>query len=50
MQITWVKKTASGNIAISQGYYFLHSSEICLVGVKYDAKGKSLEFISKVRS
>lgn len=47
-QITWVKKTASGNIAISQGYYFLHSSEICLVGVKYDSKGKSLEFISKV--
>lgn len=46
-RITWVKKTASGNIAISQGYYFLHSSEICLVGVKYDAKGKSLEFISK---
>lgn len=48
-QITWVKKTASSNIAISQGYYFLHSSEICLVGVKYDSKGKSLEFISKVR-
>jgi hypothetical protein len=43
-----VKKTSSNNIAISQGYYFLHSSEICLIGVKCKGDTKSLEFISKV--
>eukprot|EP01103_Thecamoeba_quadrilineata_P016776 TRINITY_DN5712_c0_g1_i2.p1 TRINITY_DN5712_c0_g1~~TRINITY_DN5712_c0_g1_i2.p1 ORF type:complete len:389 (-),score=44.69 TRINITY_DN5712_c0_g1_i2:129-1295(-) len=40
-QITWVKTTKNGNIGIAQGYYFLHSTEICLIGVK----GKT-DFIS----
>jgi N6-adenosine-specific RNA methylase IME4 len=30
-----------------QGYYFLHASEMCLVGVKTSST-KSLEYISKV--
>eukprot|EP01102_Stenamoeba_stenopodia_P005007 TRINITY_DN15508_c0_g1_i1.p1 TRINITY_DN15508_c0_g1~~TRINITY_DN15508_c0_g1_i1.p1 ORF type:complete len:700 (-),score=119.10 TRINITY_DN15508_c0_g1_i1:88-2187(-) len=42
-KITWVKKTKNNNISIAQGYYFLHSTEMCLVGVK----GKC-EFITKV--
>src|SRR5690349_7446930 len=49
LQITWVKKTSSKNLAISQGYYFLHSTEICLIGVKC-AKGKRLEYISRVNN
>jgi len=32
-QITWVK-TRNQKICITQGYYFLHSSELCLVGYK----------------
>jgi len=47
-RILWVKKTVNNNMHISQGYYFLHSSEICLVGVKKDSKGGYLEFIPKV--
>lgn len=42
-KITWVKKTKNHNISIAQGYYFLHSTEMCLIGIK----GKC-EFISKV--
>lgn len=33
-RITWVKKTPNENLAVSQGYYFLHSSEMCLIGIK----------------
>ncbi|KAL6043029.1 N6-adenosine-methyltransferase, variant 2 [Balamuthia mandrillaris] len=48
-RITWVKKTPNNNIAISQGYYLLHSSEICLIGVKCKENGgKNLDFIPKV--
>jgi mRNA (2'-O-methyladenosine-N6-)-methyltransferase len=46
-----VKKTRTGNstIAITHGYYFLHSVEICLVGVKYSKKsGNGLQYISKI--
>lgn len=46
-QIIWVRKNHNGNVAIGQGFYFLHSTETCLVGVKY-LKGEVLEFISKV--
>ena len=47
-QITWIKKTQNNNVAISQGYYFLHSSELCLIGVKCNSTTQNLEFISKV--
>src|SRR3989338_2046530 len=33
-KITWIKKTSAENVWISQGFYFLHSTESCLVGVK----------------
>lgn len=33
-QFNWIKKTVHGNLAVAQGYYFLHSSETCLIGVK----------------
>jgi N6-adenosine-specific RNA methylase IME4 len=47
-QILWVKKTVNNNVQINQGYYFLHSTEMCLVGIKKDSNGNSLEFIPKV--
>ena len=34
-QLTWIK-TKNNKIHISQGFYFLHSSEVCLVGYKCD--------------
>ena len=45
----WIKKSKcdQANIAISHGYYFLHSCEICLVGVK-NKKGNCLQYLSKV--
>eukprot|EP01119_Soliformovum_irregulare_P024861 TRINITY_DN9021_c0_g1_i1.p1 TRINITY_DN9021_c0_g1~~TRINITY_DN9021_c0_g1_i1.p1 ORF type:complete len:619 (-),score=142.43 TRINITY_DN9021_c0_g1_i1:11-1867(-) len=46
-KITWVKKTVNENLGIGQGYYFLHSTEECLVGVKC-SKEKNIPFISKV--
>ena len=33
-QITWIKTRNSNRVYVSQGYYFLHSSEVCLVGFK----------------
>lgn len=45
-QITWVKKTRNNKITMGQGFYFLHSTEMCLVGVK--KYGKSLHYVSKV--
>ena len=33
-QIVWIKKTRNHKIAKSQGYYFLHSTEVCLIGTK----------------
>lgn len=49
-RIVWVKrsKTSNTTINISTGYYFLHSVEICLVGVKHSTKNTRLEYISKV--
>eukprot|EP01090_Pellita_catalonica_P007570 TRINITY_DN1815_c0_g1_i2.p1 TRINITY_DN1815_c0_g1~~TRINITY_DN1815_c0_g1_i2.p1 ORF type:complete len:318 (+),score=43.10 TRINITY_DN1815_c0_g1_i2:1-954(+) len=44
--VTWVKKTVNDKIAIAPGWYILHSSEVCLVGVK--ANGKELEFNSRI--
>lgn len=44
-----MRKNHNGNVAIGQGFYFLHSTETCLVGVKY-RKGETLEFISKVNN
>jgi len=35
-------------VSISQGFYFLHSTEICLLGVKKDPDGRFLEFMQKV--
>lgn len=32
-QLTWIK-TKNNKIHISHGFYFLHSSEVCLVGYK----------------
>lgn len=48
-KIVWVKRSKSSNtgIHVSTGYYFLHSAEICLVGVKH-SKNARLEYISKV--
>ena len=45
-QITWIK-TKNNKIHTSHGYYFLHSSETCLVGYKC-SPGSSVDFISKV--
>lgn len=47
LQITWVKKTVNNNLAIGPGWYFLHSTETCLVGVKV-APDQTLQYISKV--
>jgi mRNA (2'-O-methyladenosine-N6-)-methyltransferase len=41
-KITWIKKRR-GKLHVSHGYHFMHSSEICLVGIK-----RPCEFIGKV--
>ncbi|KAK4532764.1 hypothetical protein CCYA_CCYA13G3621 [Cyanidiococcus yangmingshanensis] len=41
-KITWVKKRR-GKLHVSHGYHFMHSSEICLIGIK-----RPCEFIGKV--
>lgn len=46
--LVWVKTTQGGRKAlIAQGYYFLHSTETCLVGYKSPA-GERVEYRSKV--
>lgn len=47
-RIIWIKKTINQNIAVSQGYYLLHSSEICLVGIKSKPGSDSLKYIPKI--
>jgi N6-adenosine-specific RNA methylase IME4 len=47
-QITWVK-TRNDKLYISQGYYFLHSSETCLIGYKCPPNER-VEYKSKVAS
>jgi N6-adenosine-specific RNA methylase IME4 len=49
-KIVWIKRSKASNttIYVSTGYYFLHSTEICLVGVKHSTKNQRLEYISKV--
>lgn len=47
-KLTWIKKTNNANVHISQGFYLLHSSEVCLVGVKRNSAKSYLEFIPKV--
>eukprot|EP01022_Parablepharisma_sp_SALTPOND_P008113 TRINITY_DN135226_c1_g1_i1.p1 TRINITY_DN135226_c1_g1~~TRINITY_DN135226_c1_g1_i1.p1 ORF type:complete len:440 (+),score=35.88 TRINITY_DN135226_c1_g1_i1:806-2125(+) len=47
-QIVWIKTRKNGNkVAITHGYYFLHSYEICLVGYKAKA-GDCVEFVPRV--
>eukprot|EP01117_Protostelium_nocturnum_P008242 TRINITY_DN2941_c0_g1_i1.p1 TRINITY_DN2941_c0_g1~~TRINITY_DN2941_c0_g1_i1.p1 ORF type:complete len:733 (-),score=238.28 TRINITY_DN2941_c0_g1_i1:169-2367(-) len=46
-KIVWVKKTVNENMSVTQGYYLLHTTETCLIGVKADA-GRNIEFVSKV--
>lgn len=46
-QITWVK-IRNEKLYISQGYYFLHSSETCLVGYKCPPNER-VEYKSKVK-
>jgi N6-adenosine-specific RNA methylase IME4 len=46
--LTWVKTTSGGRKAmISHGFYFLHSTEMCLVGYKCPP-GERVEFRSKI--
>lgn len=45
-QLTWIK-TKNRKIHISHGFYFLHSSEVCLVGYKCPPN-EYVEFKSKV--
>lgn len=47
-QIIWVKQK-NNNLYTSQGYYFLHSFEICLVGYKCPS-GQHVNYKSKVSS
>ena len=47
-QIVWVK-SKKNKLHIGQGFYFLHSSEICLVGLK-KKKGEIFNFNTKVSS
>ena len=47
-RITWVKKTNKDSVFIGQGYYLLHSTEICLIGTKKDSAGNYLEVVQKV--
>lgn len=46
-KITWVRLTPRDNIAMGIGYYFLHSTELCLVGMR-SQPGARVEFIHKV--
>jgi mRNA (2'-O-methyladenosine-N6-)-methyltransferase len=39
-EITWVK-LREGKIYLTQGYYFMHSYEVCLVGYKSNKQAKS---------
>ena len=43
----WVKKTGYDRILVGPGHYVLHSSEICLIGVK-NTKGRRAQYIPKV--
>ena len=45
-QLTWVK-TKNNKIHISHGFYFLHSSETCLVGYKCPPN-QYIQFNSKI--
>jgi N6-adenosine-specific RNA methylase IME4 len=49
-KITWVKKSKvnPSNIYVSHGYYLLHTTELCLIGVKHSSKENKLEYISKI--
>ncbi|KAL9642803.1 hypothetical protein ABK040_009878 [Willaertia magna] len=51
-RIVWVKKTKKNEqIFVGTGYYFLHSTEIVLIGVKHGStkkNGQKLQYISKV--
>ncbi|KAG2392760.1 hypothetical protein C9374_011485 [Naegleria lovaniensis] len=50
-KIVWVKKTKNDQIFAGTGYYFLHSTELLLVGVKHGStkkNGQKLQYISKV--
>lgn len=50
-RIVWVKKTKNDQIFAGTGYYFLHSTELLLVGVKHGStkkNGQKLQYISKV--
>jgi N6-adenosine-specific RNA methylase IME4 len=42
-RITWIKKRSNRALAVSQGFYFLHSTEVCLIGVK-----SGVDFIKRV--
>lgn len=42
-----MKKTVNENLSVTQGFYFLHSTETCLVGVKAN-QGRNIEFVTKV--
>jgi len=46
-QIIWVKTKNNSKVAITHGYYFLHSYEICLVGYK-TVPGENVEFVPRV--
>merc|ERR1712000_687175 len=47
-RIIWVKKTKNDKIVKNQGYYFLHSSEVCLIGAKGKHLDSSLVSINRV--
>lgn len=50
-KITWIKKTKNDQIFAGTGYYFLHSTELLLVGVKHGStkkNGQKLQYISKI--
>eukprot|EP00003_Mantamonas_plastica_P001346 TRINITY_DN1096_c0_g2_i3.p1 TRINITY_DN1096_c0_g2~~TRINITY_DN1096_c0_g2_i3.p1 ORF type:complete len:156 (-),score=51.10 TRINITY_DN1096_c0_g2_i3:27-494(-) len=48
-KIIWVKLTAKNKLHVTPGYYFLHSTEVCLVGVKA-TPGVPLQYVPKVSS
>lgn len=47
-QIVWIKKTRNHKIAKSQGYYLLHSTEVCLIGTKGRAREPFSMVINRV--
>lgn len=48
-RLVWIKKCRDLNsLVISNGYYLLHSTEICLIGVKHSNEVQKLQFIAKV--